>query len=510
MSTLADLVAAVPGARLVAGDPQRTVAGVRDDSRAVTAGDLFVAVSGTKSDGRQFVPVALAAGAAAVVVEPPLPPIPPGSGAAWIEVPSARKAVGLLAARHLGGPGGMTLLAVTGTNGKTTTTYLLESMLAAAGRRPGVFGTVTYRYAGRAVPAPLTTPGALQLQTLLAEMKAAGTTDVAMEVTSIALDQDRVAGCRFRVAGLTNVTQDHLDYHGTMDRYFQAKTILFRELLTPDGVGVVFADREDGRRMQPHIAGRALTLSLDPAVGADVQVVDRDLRERGTRLSLRTAWGPLEIDSPLVGGFNVDNLCLAAGVGLGLGLGPEVVARGLAAQKTVPGRLERVDNDAGVLCVVDYAHTPDALERALQTLRPLTRGRLLVVFGCGGDRDPTKRPVMGEAAVRLGDVAFVTSDNPRTEDPIKIVQMVLEGVRRAGGVEVPVDALPAAARGYTAELDRRTAIRRAVAAARAGDTLVIAGKGHEDYQILGTTKIHFDDREEAAAAFAARPGGQSA
>jgi UDP-N-acetylmuramoyl-L-alanyl-D-glutamate--2,6-diaminopimelate ligase len=513
MSTLADLVAAVPGARLVAGDPQRTVAGVRDDSRAVTAGDLFVAVSGTKSDGRQFVPAALAAGAAAVVVEPPLPDLPPGGGVAWIQVPSARKAVGLLAARHLGGPAGqrpMTLLAVTGTNGKTTTTYLLESMLSAAGRRPGVFGTVTYRYAGKAVPAPLTTPGALQLQTLLAEMKAAGTTDVAMEVTSIALDQDRVAGCRFRVAGLTNVTQDHLDYHGTMDRYFQAKTILFRELLTPDGVGVVFADREDGRRMQPHIAGRALTLSLDPAVGADVQVVDRELRERGTRLSLRTAWGPLELDSPLVGGFNVDNLCLAAGMGLGLGLGPEVVARGLAAQKTVPGRLERVDNDAGVLCVVDYAHTPDALERALQTLRPLTRGRLLVVFGCGGDRDPTKRPVMGEAAVRLGDVAIVTSDNPRTEDPGKIVQMVVEGVRRAGGVEVPVDALPAAARGYTAEVDRRTAIRRAVAAARAGDTLVIAGKGHEDYQILGTTKIHFDDREEAAAAFAARPGAHPA
>jgi UDP-N-acetylmuramoyl-L-alanyl-D-glutamate--2,6-diaminopimelate ligase len=239
-------------------------------------------------------------------------------------------------------------------------------------------------------------------------------------------------------------------------------------------------------------------------------VVDRDLRERGTRLSLRTAWGPLEIDSPLVGGFNVDNLCLAAGMGLGLGLGPEVVARGLAAQKTVPGRLERVDNDAGVLCVVDYAHTPDALERALQTLRPLTRGRLLVVFGCGGDRDPTKRPVMGEAAVRLGDVAIVTSDNPRTEDPGKIVQMVVEGVRRAGGIEVPVDALPAAARGYTAEVDRRTAIRRAVAAARAGDTLVIAGKGHEDYQILGTTKIHFDDREEAAAAFAARPGAHPA
>jgi UDP-N-acetylmuramoyl-L-alanyl-D-glutamate--2,6-diaminopimelate ligase len=511
MPALAELVAAVPGARLLVGDPARPIAGVRDDSRAVTAGDLFVAVPGTKADGRRFLADALAQGAAAVVHEAPLPPEAAGApGVAFVEVPSARKALGLMAARHFGAAGAMTLLGVTGTNGKTTTTYLLESMLAADGRRPGVFGTVTYRYAGKAVPAPLTTPGALQLQTLLAEMKAAGTTDVAMEVTSIALDQDRVAGCRFRVAGLTNVTQDHLDYHGTMERYFQAKTVLFRELLTPDGVGVVFADRDDGRRMQPHIAGRAVTLSLDPAVGADVQVVGSQLAERGTRLSLRTAWGPLEIDSPLVGGFNVDNLCLAAGMGLGLGLSPEVVARGLAAQKTVPGRLERVDNDAGVLCVVDYAHTPDALERALQTLRPLTRGRLLVVFGCGGDRDPTKRPVMGEAAVRLGDVVLVTSDNPRTEDPGKIVQMVIEGVRRAGGVQVPAQALAAAARGYTAEVDRRTAIRQAVAASRPGDTLVIAGKGHEDYQILGTRKIHFDDREEAAAAFAARPGATPA
>ena len=401
----------------------------------------------------------------------------------------------------------MTLLAVTGTNGKTTTTYLLEAMLVAAGRRTGVIGTVTYRHGGKAIPAPLTTPGALQLQTLLAEMNAAGVTDVAMETTSHSLDQDRVAGCRFRVAGLTNVTQDHLDYHGTMERYFAAKTILFRDLLTSDGVGVVFVDRDDGRRMLPHIAGRALTVSVDPGIGADVHVRQRRLEDSGTHLQLSTPAGPLEIDSPLVGSFNMDNLCLSVGMGLGLGLTPEVIARGLASQRNVPGRLERVDNDAGVLCVVDYAHTPDALERALQTLRPLTRGRLLVVFGCGGDRDPTKRPVMGEAAVRLGDLAIVTSDNPRTEDPGRIVQMVLEGVHRAGGRELAPQALAGAARGYLAEVDRRTAIRHAVAAAQPGDTLIIAGKGHEDYQILGTQKIHFDDREEAGAAFAARTDG---
>jgi UDP-N-acetylmuramoyl-L-alanyl-D-glutamate--2,6-diaminopimelate ligase len=527
MTPLADLCAAVAGARLVAPEADvvvsaaspalaslaaRPVARLRDDSRLVEPGDLFFAVPGSKRDGRGFIEQALARGAHVIVSEAPLPAAAARAahpGVAWVEVPSARKAVALMAARHFGAAGALCFTGVTGTNGKTTLTYLMEAILAAAGRRPAVVGTVSYRFADILVPAPNTTPGALFLQGLLAEMQAAGATDVSMEVTSHALDQDRVGGCRFRVAGLTNVTLDHLDYHGTMERYFGAKEILFRELLTADGVAVLFADREDGRRMRPAVnpAARVLTVSLDPAVAADVRVVEQHLGSAGTRARLATPWGPLELDSPLVGDFNLANLCLAAGMGLGHGLSPDVIAQGLARQRGVPGRLERVGNEAGVLCVVDYAHTPDALERALGALRPLTAGRLLVVFGCGGDRDPSKRPVMGQAAARLGDLAFVTSDNPRTEDPARIVEAIVDGVERTGAIRLSPATLAAAERGFVVEVDRRAAIRRAVNAARAGDTVLIAGKGHEDYQILGTEKVHFDDREEARAAFAARAGG---
>jgi UDP-N-acetylmuramoyl-L-alanyl-D-glutamate--2,6-diaminopimelate ligase len=512
MTALAELCAAVAGARLSggAGQPggleQLAVPALRDDSRLVQPGDLFVAVPGVKADGRRFIADAVARGAKVIVCQAPLPPEGERpAGVAFIEVPSARKALALMAARHFGAAAALCFTGVTGTNGKTTLTYLMEAILTAAGRRPAVVGTVAYRFRDKLVPAPNTTPGALMLQGVLAEMKAAGATDVAMEVTSHALDQDRVAGCRFRVAGLTNVTQDHLDYHGTMEQYFAAKTLLFRDLLTDDGVGVLFADRPDGQQMRPYVRGRVLTVSLDPAVaGADVRVVERELGADGTRARLDTPAGPLEIDSAMVGDFNLANLCLAAAMGLAHGFSPELVARGIAAQQAVPGRLERVPNKVGVLCVVDYAHTPDALERALEALRPLTSGRLLVVFGCGGDRDPGKRPLMGQAAVRLGDLAFVTSDNPRTEDPARIVEMIVEGVERTGAIRLSPSTLAAAERGFVVEVDRRAAILRAVQAARAGDTVLIAGKGHEDYQILGTEKIHFDDQEEARAAWTAR------
>jgi UDP-N-acetylmuramoyl-L-alanyl-D-glutamate--2,6-diaminopimelate ligase len=366
-----------------------------------------------------------------------------------------------------------------------------------------VVGTVSYRYAGKEVAAPLTTPGALALHGLFADMREATCTDAVMEVSSIALDQGRVAGCRFRVAALTNVTQDHLDYHGTMDRYFAAKTILFRELLEPEGVAVLFADREDGRRMRPEVRGRVLTVSTTGADDADVRLVDRRMDRDGIRASFDTPAGRLEVASGLVGDFNLANLTMAIGIAIGHGIGRDAIVAGLAAQRGVPGRLERVANAAGVLCVVDYAHTPDALERAIAAVRPLTRGRLIVVFGCGGDRDPGKRPIMGEAAGRQADLAIVTSDNPRTEDPERILAMIVEGTRRSGTPERAAAELGAAERGYHVELDRRLAIQRAIAAARAGDTVLLAGKGHEDYQILGTQKIHFDDREEAAAAFAA-------
>jgi UDP-N-acetylmuramoyl-L-alanyl-D-glutamate--2,6-diaminopimelate ligase len=507
MYLLRDLMAGLEGdgAQVLRGDAAQPVAEVREDSRLVEAGDLFVAVPGAKADGRAFVAQALQRGAAAIVSEGDAPAeLAAFPHVAFVRVPSARRAVGLIAARRFGSAAALCMTGVTGTNGKTTTTYLLESILAASGRRPGVIGTVNYRYAGRQLPAPNTTPGALSFQSLLAEMRAAGTTDVVMEVTSIALDQERVAGCRFRVAALTNFTQDHLDYHGTMDRYFAAKTALFREYLTDDGVAVLFSDREDGRRMKPHVRGQVLSVAVEPGALADVRVTSRRLKEDGITATFETPVGRIEIESALVGDFNLANLAIAVGVGVGHGFSPEVIARGIAEQTAVPGRLERVGNGAGVLCVVDYAHTPDALERAIAAVRPLTRGRLVVVFGCGGDRDPGKRPIMGEAAARLGDVVLVTSDNPRTEDPARIVAQVTEGVMRAGSPALTPAQLADAARGYLAEVDRRAAIRLAVGAVRAGDTLLIAGKGHEDYQIIGTTKTAFDDRAEARTAFADR------
>jgi len=504
MPKLSDLLDGIDGARMVSGDPNQAIAEVRDDSRRVQAGDLFVAVPGSKVDGGKFVADALAKGAAVILGENPALAEMVAGRAGLVVVPSARHALGVLAANRFRAALSLCLTAVTGTNGKTTTTYLVESIFNAAGRRPGVIGTVGYRFGGREKEASLTTPGALELHGLLAEMKQAGATDVVMEASSIALEQGRLDGCRYRVAALTNVTQDHLDYHGTMDRYFEAKAILFRErMLAGAGASVFFADDAQSMAMRGHARGRVLTLSRQDR-GADVVVLERTLGAEGIRARLGTPVGTVDIASPLVGAFNLDNILTAVGIGLAHDLSAESVAIGIARLHGVPGRLEAVPNEAGVLCVVDYAHTPDALERALDVLRPLTKGRLICVFGCGGDRDRGKRPLMGQAAASRADFAIVTSDNPRTEKPESIVEMILEGVRGSGKVERTAAELAQGQTGYHVEVDRWTAISRAVAAARVGDVVLLAGKGHEDYQIVGTHKAHFDDREIAAAAFAAR------
>jgi UDP-N-acetylmuramoyl-L-alanyl-D-glutamate--2,6-diaminopimelate ligase len=516
---LAALLRGVDGARIRwagegALEPDAVfVAEVRDDSRLVGPGDLFVAVPGAVADGRRFIPVAMARGARAVVLEGDTPPELRSFAGPVVTVPAARRALGVIAANRYAAAEAMTLLAVTGTNGKTTTTYIVESMLRAAGRAPGVFGTVAYRAdglpgGGRA--APLTTPGALMLHGLLADMRAVGTTDVVLEATSHALEQGRLDGCRFRVAALTNLTQDHLDYHGDMQQYFDAKAILFERLIEPGrGVAVTFVDDEAGRQMRARArgAGGHLGVARGPgraASGADIVVEALTLGADGTRATLATPIGRLEIASGLVGEYNLANLALAVGMAVAHGLPADAIVDGVARLGGVPGRLERVENRRGVLCVVDYAHTPDALERAIAAVRPLVGrgGRLIVVFGCGGDRDRGKRPIMGEIAARDADIAVVTSDNPRTEDPASIVAMVREGVRRTGVPELPAAALSSAARGSHVEVDRRAAIQLAARAAAAGDVLLIAGKGHEDYQIVGTTRSHFDDREEAAAALA--------
>ncbi len=476
--TLRELIAGIAG-RLV-GSPDVPIANVRDDSRLVERGDVFVAVRGIRADGHAFIETAIARGAAAIVVERELAVAVP-----QLVVPSGAAALGELVARSLGDPArAMTLVGVTGTNGKTTTTYLVESILAAAGHRTGVIGTVEVRWPGHREPASYTTPTPQMLHGALAKMREAGCTHVVMEVTSIAIAMHRIAGMRFAVAAFSNLTQDHLDYHGTMEAYRDAKRLLFSQYL--DGIAVVNVDDPEGLGM----AGDRKTLrtSVD-GKPAEIAVTWQESTVRGIRAKVQTPRGELAIQArPLIGHYNVANLALAIGIGEALGLPHEAIARGIDELPGVPGRVERVANAADLDIFVDYAHTPDALENVLRALRPLTKRRLICVFGCGGDRDPGKRPKMGRAVAELADLAVVTSDNPRTEDPRAIVDMIL----------------PAVPRPFFVDIDRRIAIRAAIAEATPGDVVVIAGKGHEDYQILGTTKIHFDDREEAAAAVALR------
>jgi UDP-N-acetylmuramoyl-L-alanyl-D-glutamate--2,6-diaminopimelate ligase len=524
---LAELTADLNDAR-VDGSPEVEIAEVRDDSRQVRPGDLFVALPGNAADGRRFIADAIARGARAVLCEGAHDAAVPGSTAipsaiTTITVADARLALAKVAARRWTSGAELILSAVTGTNGKTTTTYLVEAVLAAAGIRAGVIGTVAYRVAaGReadaaggtgalSYDAPLTTPGSLALHHLFADMRAAGASDVVLEASSHALVQRRLDGCRFRVAALTNLTQDHLDYHGSMDQYFDAKALLFERLLDPvAGVAVLPVDLPEGRAMrqrlragQPRL-GVAFRVASGPGSGADVVVESATLSARGLRARLGTPLGPIALDSPLVGDFNLANIVLAVGMAIARGVSAEAIARGVAALAGVPGRLQRVNNSRGVLAVVDYAHTPDALERATATLRPLVEagGRLITVFGCGGDRDRRKRPIMGRAAVEGSDLAIVTSDNPRSEDPQTIIDEIVAGGADVAGPAVAPGRLAEAVRGFCVEVDRRSAIRLAVAATRPGDVLLVAGKGHETYQIVGKVRLHFDDLEEIRLAFA--------
>nr|MBA3392314.1 UDP-N-acetylmuramoyl-L-alanyl-D-glutamate--2,6-diaminopimelate ligase [Deltaproteobacteria bacterium] len=492
---LRDLIDGLADARVI-GDAGVEIgaATVRSDSRALERGDVFVAVRGIRADGHAFVPVALERGAAAIVVEHEVP----GIAIPQVIVPNGAVALGVLVARMLGDPAKqLTLVGVTGTNGKTTTTYLVESILAAAGHVVGVIGTVSYRWGTpenrKTIDAPYTTPTPQVLHETFATMLADGCTHVVMEVSSAALVMDRLAGIDFAVAAFSNLTQDHLDVHGTMEAYRDAKRLLFAEHLH-GGTAVINVDDPSGDAMAAAAPGLVLRVTASQASGeprdADIQVIAQESTVRGITATLALP-GERKIEivaKPLIGAYNVENLALAVGMAEALGIAPEAIASGIAALRGVPGRVERVPNDADLDIFVDYAHTPDALRNVLGALRPLTRHRLICVFGCGGDRDPTKRPKMGAAVTELADLAIVTSDNPRTEDPRAIIDQIL----------------PAVPRPFFVDLDRRVAIRAAIAEATPGDVVVIAGKGHEDYQILGTTKHHFDDREEASAGVGVR------
>ena len=486
--TLHQLITRLVGARVV-GDASVPVKAVRSDSRAVEPGDVFVAVRGIRSDGHAFVQAALDRGAAAIVVETELP----GVAVPQVIAVDGASALAVLVGASLGDPArAMTLVGITGTNGKTTTTYLVEAILEAAGHKPGVIGTVELRWGGATgtrIPAAYTTPTPHMLHEAFAQMRDAGCTHVVMEVTSIAIAQGRAAGLEFAVGAFSNLTQDHLDVHGTMEAYRDAKRRLFGELLArgdSTGVAVVNVDDPEGEGMGLAAPGRVLRVSSKLAAeAAEIRVVAQDSTVRGITATLATPTGTFTLHAPpLIGAYNVDNLALAAGIAEALAIPHAAIADGIARLAGVPGRVERVPNDADLDIFVDYAHTPDALRNVLTALRPLTARRLICVFGCGGDRDPTKRPKMGAEVTELADLAVVTSDNPRTEEPHSILEQIL--------VAVP--------RPFLVDVDRRTAIRAAIAEATPGDVVVIAGKGHEDYQILGTTKHHFDDREEAAAA----------
>jgi len=487
MATAA-LLDALP-VKTVTGTLPRAVAGIADDSRKVAAGQCFVAVPGLRQDARRFIPDAVARGAALVVIE--------GAAVADISVPqvavpSAREAVALLGDAWHGHPTRtMTVVGITGTNGKTTTSYLVEALLRAHGLRTGVLGTIRYVGGTTAMDANQTTPDALQLLALLAQMRDDGVNGVAMEVSSHALAQARVEALAFDVAVFTNLTQDHLDFHGTFDEYRRAKRRLF-ELLSrspkPRRTAVVNADDPAAGSMSSGLTLDVIRFGLGE--GADVRAIEHSSALDGIRMIVATPAGRFALTSPLIGEHNVMNLLGAIGVGLALGLTPDTIAATLAHVGAVPGRFEQVKAGQPFLVVVDYAHTPDALERVLTTARKLTSGRLGVVFGCGGDRDRTKRPIMGGIAARLADQVWVTSDNPRSERPGAIIDEIVTGVRE----------IPDAAARYLTEPDRAAAIRAALTWGRRGDTVVIAGKGHETYQIVGSTVLPFDDREVARQA----------
>jgi UDP-N-acetylmuramoyl-L-alanyl-D-glutamate--2,6-diaminopimelate ligase len=495
---LADLLQNV-AVREIRGPLAVEVTGLRYDSRRVTAGDVFFAWRGQTSDGHRFLPVAVERGAQVLVVEE-LPSLP--QPVTVIQVDSSRQALAAMAQTFYGDPTHeMAVVGVTGTNGKTTTTYLLEAVLAEAGESPAVIGTVNYRFGQQALAAPHTTPEAVELLAQIAQFHAAGARSLVMEVSSHALDQYRADGIHFRVGVFTNLTPEHLDYHGDMDHYFASKLRLFQELLpAAGGRAVVNIDDPYGVRLA-ELLPEALTCGH--SAQAMVRPAELAVTLHGIHGKVITPTGPVMLASPLLGEFNVENLLGAIGAGVALGLPAAVIERGLMRARAVPGRLERVANQCGAVALVDYAHTGDALDRVLQALEALSPARILTVFGCGGDRDPRKRPVMGEVAARRSDIAVVTSDNPRTEDPLQIIEQIRRGVAAIHQREwTREEAMTGNGRGYVVIPDRRAAIRFGVSLLRSNDILLVAGKGHEDYQILGTTRIHFDDREELQAAFA--------
>ncbi|HOP41572.1 MAG TPA: UDP-N-acetylmuramoyl-L-alanyl-D-glutamate--2,6-diaminopimelate ligase [Geobacteraceae bacterium] len=487
----------------IAGNTDVEIRGLFYDSRAVMPGGLFFALRGVAVDGHSFLSRAAAAGAVAFVVEDDTN-LPPGIAAAT--VPDARLAMARMAASFYGDPtANIPLIGITGTNGKTTTTYLLETMLAKAGIPPAVLGTINYRFGENRLESSHTTPESVDLQKILRQLVDLGARGIIMEVSSHALEQKRVDGCRFDVGVFTNLTRDHLDYHRDMESYLASKQRLFAELLFPDDGkptrhAVINMDDPAGPGLARSAACPILSYGLGP--GADISARDVVFSTAGISGILCTPGGEAPFASRLLGRFNLYNILSAAGAACALGLSLDTIRCGIEEHDTVAGRLERVETDREITILVDYAHTGDALENVLKTLRELATKRIITVFGCGGDRDRGKRPIMGEVAGRYSDLAIVTSDNPRSEEPAAIIRQVRDGILSLGLREYTIPTLADGIdeQGFLTVESRREAIRLAVRLAVPGDIVLVAGKGHEDYQIIGSEKHHFDDREEAALA----------
>ena len=474
------------------GDTEIT--GITLNSQNVEPGSLFIAIRGKVTDGHMYAASAVKKGAAALLLEDVSEEIP-SLGVPVAKAGDSRAAASIVASNFHDHPSlAMKVVGVTGTNGKTTVSHMIEAGWKAEGVNTGLLGTIENRYMGKTEAASLTTPDPIAFMSMLREMKDAGVTNVTLEVSSHALDLKRVDGCHFDAAIFTNLTQDHLDYHQTLEDYFRAKERLFSEVLERSAkkevLSIINADDPFADRISVPKKGQKITFSMkkkDSVVFAEHLTLDSG----GIKAILATPWGKVELDSKLMGKHNLYNMMAATGTLLSLGSSPGTTGRALSELKLIPGRLEKIENTLGIDVFVDYAHTPDALENVLECLKPFCAEKLITVVGCGGDRDRGKRPLMAAVGRRYSDMLIVTSDNPRTEDPDGIIADMTEGMK-------PQDA------GVVVIADREEAVKHAVDKAGRGDIILIAGKGHEDYQIIGTEKIHFDDREIAGKYLEAR------
>jgi UDP-N-acetylmuramoyl-L-alanyl-D-glutamate--2,6-diaminopimelate ligase len=493
--------------RKITGETLKEIKGIAYHSKQIGKGFLFAAIRGMEVDGHQFIEEAIERGAEAVVLEEERKV----SNRTMILVPNSRQALAKISSNFYGDPSSrIRLIGITGTNGKTTTTYLLESILKKAGYTVGVIGTINYRFGQKTTPAPNTTPESLELQKIIWEMLGEGTSHVIMEVSSHGLDLDRVYGCQFDGAVFTNFTSEHLDYHKTLEQYFESKKKLFSDYLMKSQKKKRFAvtnhDDPKGEEITKGIDLPVIRYGLSPSCDITANQVVSSFE--GLSCQIKTPKGNFSVHSKLIGNFNLYNILAAVAVGMGMDVPLETIKEGVEGLEGVSGRFEKVENKRDIHVIVDYAHTHDALERALLGLRgilesrPRNYGKMITVFGCGGDRDRTKRPLMGQVAGKYSDLAILTSDNPRTEDPLTILEEVEKGLKSLPIKEWGQNEMKLwrSKKGYLKVPDRREAIRMAIRLAQPSDIVLIAGKGHEDYQIIGKKKFPFDDRIEAKKA----------